>query len=343
MKITAMRFLVCTTCRSGLRLDGEFWDGSEVVTGRLICRTCCRVFPIVGGIPRFVDHGSYASSFGTQWNWFRTVQLDSMSGGSESARTLAETTGWGPRDYKGRLVLDAGVGAGRFAEVAADNGGEVVGVDVTTAVEAAYANIGRRPNVHLVQADIFDLPFSDGTFDLAYSVGVLHHTDNPRAAFYCVAAAVRPGGGLGVYLYHDYGAGRLPADMIRAVTTRLPLGLMRALSTVAIPLYYVYRLPVLRWLQLVFPVSMHPQWRWRWLDTFDWYTPKYQFKFMYPEVYRWFRNGGFDDVEIFDDPIRMRGTKAGEMLAPGVASTAGETVAPGVASTVTRIQRALAV
>jgi hypothetical protein len=54
---------------------------------------------------------------------------------------------------------------------------------------------------------------------------------------------------------------------------------------------------------------MHPDWRWRWLDTFDWYTPTYQWKFLYPEVFRWFRENGFEDVELFDGPIRMSARK----------------------------------
>jgi hypothetical protein len=62
-------------------------------------------------------------------------------------------------------------------------------------------------------------------------------------------------------------------------------------------------------LQLLAPISLHPDWRWRWLDTFDWYTPRYQWKFLYPEVHRWFREVGFDDVRVFDPPIAMRGNK----------------------------------
>jgi hypothetical protein len=98
--------------------------------------------------------------------------------------------------------------------------------------------------------------------------------------------------------------------VIRRVTTRLPARLVLALSTLAIPLYYVYRLPgVGPVLRLALPISPDAHWRWRWLDTFDWYSPRYQWKFLYPEVFRWFRANGFHDVELFDGPIRMRGSK----------------------------------
>jgi uncharacterized cofD-like protein len=123
---------------------------------------------------------------------------------------------------------------------------------------------------------------------------------------------VRPGGALAVYLYAAYGPSFRGSDALRRLTTRLPHGLMLALCALAGPLYYLYRLPLLgRLLQLACPIAQHPDWRWRWLDTFDWYTPRYQWKLLYPEVGRWFRAAGFPEVEIFDDPIRMRGTKAG--------------------------------
>jgi SAM-dependent methyltransferase len=311
MKRSALRFLVCPSCRDGLQLDAGREEDGEVMEGALRSPACGREYPVLRGVPRFVDSGAYAQSFGFQWDRFRHVQLDSRNGRRESERTLFATTGWTEADYAGRLVLDAGVGAGRFAEVAAAKGAEVVGLDLTTAVDAAFANVGRRPGVHLLQADIFAMPFREGTFDLAFSIGVLHHTPDTRAAFERVAATVKSGGGLAVYLYARYGPANRFSDAIRKVTTRLPGRMMLALAAGAVPLYYPYRLPALgNLLRLVCPISMHPDWRWRWLDTFDWYTPQYQWKLFYPDVFRWFRESGFQDVAIFDEPIRMRGTKA---------------------------------
>ena len=85
---------------------------------------------------------------------------------------------------------------------------------------------------------------------------------------------------------------------------------MWALSAAAVPLYYLYRMPVVgKLFQLALPISMEREARWRWLDTFDWYTPRYQWKYLYPEIFRWFRDNGFHDVELLDEPIRMSGHK----------------------------------
>jgi SAM-dependent methyltransferase len=310
MKPASLDVFVCPACKGDLRLTATASDGGEVLDGDLACRGCGVRYPVTGGVPRFVRSGDYAGSFGHQWHWFREVQIDSLNRMSVSEATLASTTGWADGDYRGRRLLDAGVGAGRFAECAAAKGAEVFGIDLTPAVDAAYQNIGRLPNVHLAQADIFALPVRRESFDLAYSIGVLHHTPNPALAFARVAETVAPGGKLAIYVYSRYGPAHRMSDALRVVTTRLPLRVVWLLAAGAVPLYYVHRLPVIGKASLLaLPSSMEPHWRWRWLDTFDWYTPKYQSKYLYPEVFRWFRDEGFDVVDLPDGPVRVTGVK----------------------------------
>jgi len=39
------------------------------------------------------------------------------------------------------------------------------------------------------------------------------------------------------------------------------------------------------------------------------YTPKYQFKYRYPEIFRWYQEAGFHELEVFGEPVRMSGRK----------------------------------
>src|SRR5687767_6963860 len=244
MKARSLDVFVCPACHGALRLRQK-GCGAEILEGDLTCLTCGSSYQITDGIPRFVRTEPYARSFAFQWQWFRTVQIDSINGTSTSDATLRATTGWRDDEYPGRRLLDAGVGAGRFAERAAAKGAEVFGIDVTQAIDAAYRNVGHLGNVHLAQADIFALPVREGTFDLAYSIGVLHHTPDPPAAFARVAATLAPGGKLAVYVYSRHGLAHRMSDILRVVTTRLPLRLNWVLSAAAVPLYYLYRIPVL--------------------------------------------------------------------------------------------------
>ena len=78
-----------------------------------------------------------------------------------------------------------------------DYGGEVVGIDLTTAVDAAYANIGRHPNVHLIQADIFAMPFGAGELrSRVLDRRVAPHARHARGVQAGRGTMVKEGGGL---------------------------------------------------------------------------------------------------------------------------------------------------
>jgi SAM-dependent methyltransferase len=316
MKRELLNYIACPNCRGELELhDGR--DGNcDVEKGSLYCRHCSKESPIVDFIPRFVDRDAYVDSFSFEWNTFYDVQIDILNKTDESERTFLWKTGWKSEDMKGKRVLDIGVGAGRFADIASRWGAEVVGVDLSFSVDAAYKNIGKRENVHIVQADIFNLPFKPETFDHMYSIGVLHHTPDTRKAFRSVVPLLKRGGEFAVFIY-AYGHYHYFSDMWRTITTKLPLRLMFYLSSIAVPLYYIHKIPFFgRAAQFLLPTSNWPDRRWRWLDTFDWYTPKYQWKHSWPEVFQWFNDEGFTDIEMFQEnndsslgQICMRGRK----------------------------------
>ena len=95
----------------------------------------------------------------------------------------------------------------------------------------------------------------------------------------------------------------------RFFTTRLPSRWLYALCHVAIPVYYLYRIPVFYPLRLLTKIAMHPDPEWRVLDTFDWYSPRYQWKHTYPEVQKWFEEAGLEDVRLLPHPVAFRGRK----------------------------------
>jgi ubiquinone/menaquinone biosynthesis C-methylase UbiE len=251
------------------------------------------------GILRFVDSDSYAESFGKEWNWFSTTQLDRVEEGrTESRETFFEKTGFSPEELEGKTILDVGCGMGRFAQVAADHGARVVGVDLSVAVEAAHANLGALPDTAFVQADVFQLPFKPESFDLIYSIGVLHHTPDTRAAFSQLPRLLKADGKIAIWVYTDeYRRLYLVSDLLRKVTSRMDAKRLLSLCKIAVPLGRLYRTRFGRYLMPLLPVSQHPDPEWRVLDTFDWYAPKYQWKHGWEEVEGWFRDAGLLDIE----------------------------------------------
>jgi SAM-dependent methyltransferase len=170
--------------------------------GKLQCPSCASSFPITGGIPRFAnlaevesDKHATAENFGWQWTHFT----------HQDERYAEQFLGWiapvKPEFFRDKVVLEGGCGNGRHTLLSAEWGArEVIGVDLSAAVESAFAATRSVPNAHVVQADIFRLPLAR-KFDYAFSVGVLHHLPDPRQGFLSLASKVKPGGQITAWIY----------------------------------------------------------------------------------------------------------------------------------------------
>jgi SAM-dependent methyltransferase len=274
------------------------------------CPRCRRPVPIVRGVARFVGSEAYATSFGFQWSRFARTQLDSATGGTRSRDTLLQKTGWSLDDVRGKRVLDAGCGMGRFAEVCAEAGAEVHAVDLSAAIDAAAANLSRFSTVHLYQADIMQLPFASGSFDLIYSIGVLHHTPDTKAAFMKLVPLLKPGGAIAIWVYARRLRWLLGGEVLRRITPALPKPWLLRVARLAIPLYHVHRIPVLGRLTFVaVPTSLEADPDWRWLDTFDWYSPTFQWKHDAAEVAGWFEEAGLTAIRRLTPPVAVTGRR----------------------------------
>jgi SAM-dependent methyltransferase len=261
-----------------------------------------------------VESEGYAGNFGFEWTIHRETQLDGASGESEASFRLK--TGFKPDELKGKRMLDVGCGMGRFAEVASRWGATVYGVDLSMAVNSAFTNLGGRENVHIAQADVFKLPFAPATFDFIFSIGVLHHTPDTKTAFDQLPRLLRRGGKIAIWLYPLYDSVHsYSSDVWRKLSTRLPKRLLYSLAHLSVPLHYLYRMPRLGLLpRALFPASAHGRARWRVLDTYDWYSPRYQWKHTYEEVWPWFQAQGLTDIRVLGAPVSLQGTRPKESL-----------------------------
>jgi 2-polyprenyl-3-methyl-5-hydroxy-6-metoxy-1,4-benzoquinol methylase len=170
----------------------------------LICPLGCRI-PVVKGIPRFVSSKNYASAFGDQWNTYRKTQLDSYTGTTISRDRLERCLGGSLDIVRGKSILEAGCGAGRFTELLLCAGAQVFACDLSTAVEANYDNCNQHPNYFVCQANLLQLPVLPEQFDIVICLGVIQHTPNPEETMTALCSYVKPGGLL-VIDHYRYGA-----------------------------------------------------------------------------------------------------------------------------------------
>src|SRR5947209_7591340 len=130
MKNRLLQYLACPECGGEIKLlSVSKKDNVEILEGELACTGCARLFPIIRGVPRFVeldkieeDKAATASSFG--WEWQHFTQEDELYG--------EQMLGWiapvGPEFFKDKVVLDGGCGKGRHMMLAAEwEASEVVG------------------------------------------------------------------------------------------------------------------------------------------------------------------------------------------------------------------------
>jgi ubiquinone/menaquinone biosynthesis C-methylase UbiE/uncharacterized protein YbaR (Trm112 family) len=312
VKATLLEILACPTCLMALDCETSAAAGEDIHEGTLRCPSCHAAYPIRRGIPRFVDDENYAASFGLQWNLFRTTQMDSSSGaGLSSARFFSET-GWTPEWLNGKLVLDAGCGAGRFLEIAAQTGAQAIGLDISNAIDAAQRNLARYPNAHFVQASLYQPPFRSGVFDACYCIGVLQHTPEPRRALGSLPRVLKEGGPAVVVAYE-----RKPWTLlhtkywIRPLTRRMSKSALLRTIQWTMPVLFpitevLFRLPLVgRLFQFAIPVanytherhlSLAQRYRWAILDTFDMLSPAYDQPQRAPDVISALSDAGLVDV-----------------------------------------------
>ena len=207
MHTTLLDLLVCPECRSAISLEpNAAIAGDEVESGTLACATGHR-YQIVRRVPRFVQHELNADqartrdSFGYEWTMLYPGHGHTPPEWQAERDIFLEYTRTVPSDFTGKLVLDGGCGNGRYAKLANDWGARVVAVDISAAVEIASQNVAGRAGVDVVQADLFKLPFRSETFDLAYSVGVLHHTPDAKGAFKAIQPLVKRGGMFSIFVH----------------------------------------------------------------------------------------------------------------------------------------------
>lgn len=153
-------------------------------------------------------------------------------------------------DFREKAVLDCGCGGGQHLNFVAPYCKEAVGIDLN-ALESARRNTADLPNVSLVEGDIATMQLGQ-TFDVVYSIGVLHHTDNPDASFRNIASHAKSGGKVIVWVYSKEGnaLNRWMVEPLKELLIHhLPRSIVLAIANILtaliyFPVYTLYLLPL---------------------------------------------------------------------------------------------------
>jgi SAM-dependent methyltransferase len=228
---------------------------------------------------------------------------------------------------QGSLILDAGCGAGRFSEIALSTGATVIAFDYSKSVNACWDNLKNNKRLHVVQADIYKLPFKDNIFNYVYSFGVLQHTPNVKQAFFSLLRKLKNNGRICVDFYRkDWKVYLWPKYWIRPIIKRIPHETLLRIVQRSVPLllpisrflsrvpkighYLKYIIPIANH-ELVFPLNRQQVFEWAILDTFDMFSPKYDKPQNEKIVNQWFKEAKLTQTEVFKPGLVIgRGVKS---------------------------------
>jgi len=148
-----------------------------------------------------------------------------------------------PEDFRGLRVLDAGCGTGRNSWWPLQYGADHVtsfDVDPRT-VAVAARNLAGKSRSRVEQYSIYDIPYKN-EFDLAFSIGVIHHLADPKLAVRKLVDSVKPGGRILIWVYgkEGYAWAKKAINCARVATSRMPLPLLNVLTYPLSMLVYLY-------------------------------------------------------------------------------------------------------
>ena len=322
MKNWILDLLSCPYCTSELSHDSSSTEkiDDDIIEGLILCSSCDRRFPITNGIPRFVESDeNYAENFGVQWHKFRLTQIDRFNGTTLTGSMLMSNSHWSPEFLRGKVILDAGCGAGRFADELAQNGARVVACDLSSAVDACKKTVddpsGYRPGrgeVVVIQANLLTLPFKRDVFDAVHCAGVIQHTPDPDKVMRILPNHLKSAGRVFYNFYEIDPTSKFQIIkyFLRRWTPRWRMQNLIAFSRwmcwlLFLPSWLMSRIPIVRFFNRFLPIcSVHPrgiplkqQFNMTLLDTVDWYGPHYEIRQDHRKVEELLNEEGLDQVK----------------------------------------------
>jgi len=219
----------------------------------------------------------------------------------------------GEADLGGKSVLDVGCGSGRFTKWAALSGAKVaIGSDLGETVEVAYQATKALPNSCIVQADIYQMPFR-ASFDLAFSIGVLHHLPRPQAGFSRLTRVLKSAGQLLIWVYNRRANNRafylyeplrtlvrpLPKDLLYWLCY-LPAGAVQLLNYLSVGLEKIgaanlaRRIPFSYYARFPFNMKLN--------DAFDVLATPQSNYYYKEEIERWYQASQLQRIRSFEHP-----------------------------------------
>lgn len=301
----------------------------EIYTGLLFSKAGF-VFPIINGVPRMLVESIYdysdflkahvsnyqnirtdlesnygellkdclkrnrktKASFEFEWSFLNAEKRDKIWHESISNLKSVFLTEVAKEEnyFSNKKIIDIGCGHGMMTTKIAGISALAIGVELSQAIEAAY-QVNEAANAWYVQADLQYLPFANEVFDVLYSSGVIHHTNNTQRSLFLVEPVLKAGGRICLWLYHPQNSKLHKVFLfLRHFTKRMPLKLAFVFLSI-----------------FVFPITFlvkkiknrnAPNYREEMIDLLDGFTPEFRFEISHDVATAWLHSKNYKNISI---------------------------------------------
>ncbi|WP_435020555.1 methyltransferase domain-containing protein [Tundrisphaera sp. TA3] len=237
MRPEALAYLACPDTGAALDLgpDPRIDPDGHVMAGTLVGQADGRRFAIEDGVPRLHPRSvdavkvETARRFDDEWLHWKDLR------DYYERQFLGWVAPLRPADFAGKVVFEGGCGKGRHTATVAGFGPKaLVSLDLGRSALVAFEHTRHLANAHVVMGDLLHPPVRP-VFDLAFSVGVIHHLPDPAEGFASLARVARDGGRVAIWVYGLENNGwiaRVVGPVREALTARLPPGPLRHASAI---------------------------------------------------------------------------------------------------------------
>jgi len=320
--------LRCKTISTFFKTYGD--EEMEEINEAVLFSEAGLVFPVINGIPRMLIESVYdyagflkkhlpdyslikekietdhavllntciknnsktKKSFEFEWSLLKADQNDKIwhEDTSELTQRFLLETAAEKNSFANKKIIDIGCGHGIMTTKIAEISGLAVGIELSRAVEQAYTQ-NTCKGAHYLQGDLQFLPFETNAFDVLYSSGVLHHTNDTRSSLLLVEPVLKKEGRICLWLYHPQKS--LIHNLllqIRNITKRLPIkAAFVFLSVFLFPFSFLIK-------KLKNKRSVN--YREEMIDLLDSFTPEFRHEITHETATEWLHELGYHTIQI---------------------------------------------
>jgi len=231
-------------------------------------------------------------SFEFEWSFLNEEKKDKIWNDdiSELSNVFLRETGHDPSYFSDKTIIDIGCGHGVMTTKISEIATCAIGVELSKSIEHAYI-LNKNINAMYIQADLQFLPFKSSSFDVLYSSGVIHHTNNTELSLSLIEPILKENGKICLWLYHSRKSIiHNLIDKCRKVTSALPLKLT----------FFILVIFVLPFTLLIkfFKRNKAPNFREEIIDLLDSFTPEFRHETEQDLATIWLSRRNYKNIRI---------------------------------------------